>query len=44
MPWSVAAYQKYENPKKCNITLKRLEELAAVFNRSVDFVLREQEN
>lgn len=41
---SAQAYQKFEHPAKCNLTLKKLEDLALVFNRSFDFVVRDRKH
>ena len=36
---SYQAYQKLENPRKCNPTVKSLEKIMKVFNKELDFVI-----
>lgn len=36
------AYQKFEHPGKCNITLRKLEELEDVFNSSFHLLVQER--
>jgi len=37
---SYQAYQRLENPRRCNPTVKTLEKIAKIFNKKVEIVLK----